>query len=111
MAIDVGSSGPRNGFSFEARSEMPKKPMPRMIPIETSVRAALRDSGRWKAGTPLDTASTPESATAPDEKARSSMKTPSVPDMVLEVQGLLGHLAVGDRARGRRSRRGSGRPR
>ena len=38
------------------------------------VIAALRLSGLRNAGTPLDTASTPDSATAPDENARSSIK-------------------------------------
>ena len=41
------------------------------------VIAALRLSGLRKAGTPLDTASTPDSATAPDEKARSSIRIES----------------------------------
>ena len=39
------------------------------------VVAALRLSGLRNAGTPLDTASTPERATAPDEKARSRSST------------------------------------
>ena len=38
------------------------------------VIAALRLSGFSKAGTPLDTASTPDSATAPEENARSSIR-------------------------------------
>ena len=37
-----------------------------------SVRAAFLGSGARNAGTPFEIASTPESATAPDEKARSS---------------------------------------
>ena len=36
-----------------------------------SVLAAFRDSGARNAGTPFEIASTPESATAPDENARS----------------------------------------
>ena len=39
-----------------------------------SVIAALRASGLRKAGTPLDTASTPDRATAPEENARSSIR-------------------------------------
>ena len=39
------------------------------------VVAALRLSGLRNAGTPLDTASTPERATAPDENARSRSST------------------------------------
>ena len=42
-------------------------------PSRSSVAAALRDSGFRNAGTPLEIASTPERATAPEEKARSSM--------------------------------------
>ncbi len=40
---------------------------------------ALRLSGLRNAGTPLDTASTPDSATAPDENARSSIRNASEP--------------------------------
>ncbi len=43
------------------------------MPITISVCAAFFASGFWKAGTPLEIASTPDSATAPDEKPRSSM--------------------------------------
>ncbi len=39
-----------------------------MIAIAASVVAAFFDSGRRNAGTPLEIASTPVSATAPDEK-------------------------------------------
>ncbi|CAB4818163.1 unannotated protein [freshwater metagenome] len=42
-----------------------------------SVVAAFLLSGLANAGTPFDTASTPESATAPEENARRSMKRPS----------------------------------
>ena len=42
-------------------------------PIHISVVAAFLLSGFWNAGTPLDTASTPDNATAPDENARSSI--------------------------------------
>ena len=40
-----------------------------------SVFAAFFDSGFWNAGTPFEIASTPESAMAPDEKARSNIST------------------------------------
>ena len=43
-----------------------------MRPIISSVVAALRLLGFWKAGTPLEIASTPVSAAQPDENARSS---------------------------------------
>ena len=43
----------------------------------TSVAAALRLFGFSKAGTPLETASTPVSAVQPEAKARRSRKTSS----------------------------------
>ena len=42
-----------------------------------SVVAALRGAGLRNEGTPLDTASTPDRATAPDENARRSIMMPS----------------------------------
>ena len=50
------------------------------------VIAAFRGSGLRNAGTPFDTASTPESATAPDENARSSISrlSAAVPSTQLE---------------------------
>ena len=42
-----------------------------------SVVAALRAAGLRNDGTPLDTASTPDRATAPDENARRSIMMPS----------------------------------
>ena len=42
-----------------------------------SVIEALRASGLRNDGTPLETASTPDSATAPDENARSSISSES----------------------------------
>ena len=66
------SPSARYGLRWAATTEMPRKHVPRMAPIHMSVRAAFCDSGFLNAGTPLDTASTPERATAPDENARSS---------------------------------------
>ena len=51
------------------------KQLPRMMPIHINVCAAFFDSGFLNAGTPLLTASTPDSATAPEENARSSMSS------------------------------------
>ena len=62
--------GPR----WWARICTPMKSVPRMMPIQTRVMAAFFDSGRRKAGTPFEIASTPVSATAPDEKPFSRMK-------------------------------------
>ena len=46
---------------------------------QVRVVRALRHSGALKAGTPSETASTPVSATAPDEKARRISSSPSAP--------------------------------
>ena len=54
-------------------SERPKKQLPRMIAIHTNVAEALRASGFLNAGTPLETASTPLSATAPEANAFRKM--------------------------------------
>ena len=52
--------------------------VPRIRPIHSNVFAAFFDSGRRNAGTPFEIASTPVSATAPDEKPLSRMNKPSV---------------------------------
>ena len=44
-------------------------------PSSSSVVAAFRLLGFWKAGTPLEIASTPVSAAQPEEKARASRKS------------------------------------
>ena len=58
---------------------MPKKSEPKIAPIHTSVFAAFLDSGRRKAGTPFEIASTPVSATAPEENPLRMRKRPKVP--------------------------------
>ena len=63
------------GSSLLASSDTPKKQAARMIPIIAMVAAAFLASGLRKAGTPSDTASTPDSATAPEENARMRAKT------------------------------------
>ena len=63
-------SSDRVGWRRWARTEMPRKAVPRMTPIQVRVRPALRLSGALKALTPLEMASTPVRATAPDENAR-----------------------------------------
>src|SRR4029079_2941398 len=50
---------------------------------QVRVVRALRHSGGLNAGTPSDTASTPVSATAPDEKARRTSSRPSAPSAPL----------------------------
>ena len=50
-----------------------------IMPSSSSVVAAFLLLGRWKAGTPLEIASTPVSAAQPEEKARASRNSrPSV---------------------------------
>ncbi|MFZ2546388.1 MAG: hypothetical protein WAX12_00225 [Candidatus Microthrix subdominans] len=75
------SSGVIVGCRRWANSAVPKNPTPRMTPIQVSVVAALRDSGFLNAGTPLEIASTPVNATAPDENARSNRKGVSIPSV------------------------------
>ena len=57
----------------------------------TMVIRALRDSGRRKMLTPLEMASTPVSATAPDEKPFSRMKMVRVPPKMLPPACLNGN--------------------
>ena len=95
-AMPVGSSSPRYGLMWEAMIEMPRNVVPRIPPITAIVSAALRDSGRRNAGTPFDTASTPDSATAPDEKALSSIRIESawVPSLISSASGESSPLAT-----------------
>ena len=60
------------GLSRYTSTAIRKNPLPRIVAIHVSVMAALRGSGFRNAGTPLLMASTPVSATAPDENARMS---------------------------------------
>ena len=53
-----------------------------IVPMIASVSAALRACGWRNAGTPFEIASTPVSAVAPDENARSSANSPTAPAAV-----------------------------
>ena len=55
------------------------KSEPRINPIQTKVFAAFFDSGRRNVGTPFEIASTPVSATAPEENPFSRMNNVNVP--------------------------------
>ena len=57
---------------------MPTNSVPRMTAIVISVRAAFLGSGGWKAGTPVAIASVPVRATAPEAKARSRIRMPTL---------------------------------
>ena len=52
--------------------------MPKIVPIDTSVMTAFRDSGGLKFGTPLAIASLPVSPTEPEAKARSTISGVSI---------------------------------
>ena len=67
--------GSGTAASWCASTETPKNSVPSSTPIHTSVVAAFFDSGRRNAGTPFEIASTPVSATAPDEKPFSRRKS------------------------------------
>ena len=73
-AMPVASFSPRSGWRWAASVEIPMKVTPRIPAIIARVLAAFRDDGLANDGTPLETASTPDKATAPDEKARSSIR-------------------------------------
>ena len=96
-----------------ASTEMPKNSVPSSTPIHTSVVAAFFAAGRRNAGTPFEIASTPVSATAPDEKPFSSRNSV---ERAAELVRRLGEVrVVGDRAdvaeeRTVRGRRRSGAP-
>ena len=53
-----------------------------IAPMIARVSAALRACGRRNAGTPLEIASTPVRAVAPDENARSTVNSPTAPAAV-----------------------------
>ncbi len=87
------------GSSLLASRERPKKQVARMTPIIVMVAAAFLASGLRKAGTPSATASTPDSATAPEEKARMRANDRDARHEGAVVGGLgQGLLLAGDRA-------------
>ena len=61
---------------------MPRNIVIAMAPMIASVVAALCACGRLNAGTPLEIASTPVSAVAPDENALRSTNSPTAPAVV-----------------------------
>jgi hypothetical protein len=66
-------------WAIMARAVMPANIVVASSPMISSVPAALALLGGRKAGTPLDTASTPVSAVQPEAKARSTRKTVNRP--------------------------------
>ncbi len=74
---------------------MPRKRVPRIVAIAVRVVAAFFDSGRLKAGTPFEIASTPDRATAPDEKPRRRMNRLSVPPVWEMFSTALGSNGTG----------------
>ena len=73
--------------------------MPRMLPIHTRVVDAFLLSGFWNEGTPFDTASTPDRATAPDEKARKQHEKAEMLGLLGDLDGVLGRGASPGSAR------------
>ena len=65
-------------WKLEARNVIPMNSVPRITAIAISVRPAFRDSGGSKAGTPVAMASVPVRATAPEAKARSRIRMPTL---------------------------------
>ena len=74
---------------------MPRKIVREEAPIRISTIRALRASGGLKAGTPLETASVPVSATDPDAKARRMSSSPSACDAVAPRASPAGGVYVG----------------
>ena len=72
----------------------PKNAVPRMTAIHVSVVAAFFDSGLRNAGTPSAIASTPVSATAPDENARSMIERGRAGEQRAVVGDLVERLLV-----------------
>jgi len=62
------------GWRRVVSTARPNSGPPRSKAVQVKVREALREVGSRNAGTPLEIASTPESATAPDENAFMSAK-------------------------------------
>ena len=83
------------GRRWWASTDTPKNSDPRMSPIHTSVVAAFLDSGRRKAGTPLEMASTPVRATAPDEKPLRMRNRLSVPPVATTCSAFFGSNTTG----------------
>ncbi len=81
MTVTFGSwpSGVGTTPKPDATNVMPTKRMARSPAMTINVRPALRDSGGWKAGTPVAMASVPVSATAPEAKARTTRSTSARP--------------------------------
>ena len=79
MVDRIVSSSLSVGRSCNANAATPQNSPARIVPVHVSTRAALRASGGRKAGTPFEMASTPDSAMAPDEKARISRNSDAPP--------------------------------
>src|SRR5438105_11685173 len=81
------------GWRWWASTDTPKNRTPKITPIQRIVVAALCDFGRRKAGTPLEMASTPVRATAPEEnpfRRRNSPRLPPVTAVAIDLWGSKG---------------------
>src|SRR5437867_3345413 len=73
-------------FSLAVRYESPRNITPRVEPIHIKVVRAFFHSGRLKAGTPLEIASTPVTAAPPEANALRIKKMLAAP-ITLETSG------------------------
>src|SRR5436853_7852943 len=85
------------GRRWWARTAEPRKSEPKITPIQVRVAAAFLDSGERKAGTPLEIASTPVSATAPEEKPLRMRKSPREPPALRAATERAGSNGIGAR--------------
>src|SRR5437773_8314864 len=83
------------GRRWWASTDTPKNRTPRITPIHTIVVAAFLDFGLRKAGTPLEMASTPVRATAPDENPLRRMNKPRDPPVVMVATDRRGSNGTG----------------
>ena len=77
MTVCLGSSIGRM-WKLLARNVIPMNSTARITAIAIRVAAAFRASGGLNAGTPVAIASVPVSATAPEAKARSRIRIPTL---------------------------------
>ena len=79
MVDRIVSSSLSVGRSCRHSAATPQNSAARMPPVHVSTVAAFFASGGRNAGTPFEIASTPDRAIAPDENARMSRNSETVP--------------------------------
>ena len=86
--------GAQRRAQMEASTAIPRNSVPRITATQVKVMAAFRDSGFRNAWMPFEIASTPLSATAPDENARSSKKADAAGEQRVRAGEVLQGLVV-----------------